>query len=59
LQGSQLRKHLAIREQLDLDDTLHKASRYAFLEEEDAKLAGKSQPPKAKDKAWKIYQEPR
>ena len=59
LQGSQLRKDLAIREPLDLDDALHRASRYAFLEEEDAKLAGKSQPPKVKDKAREVYQEPR
>jgi len=58
-QGSQLRKYLAIREPLDLDDALHTASRYAFLEEEDAKLAGKSQPPKAKEKAREVYKEPR
>ena len=41
----------------DLDDALHRASRYAFLEEEDAKLASKSQPPKAKEKARGDYQE--
>lgn len=59
LQGSQLRKDFAIREPKDLDDALHRASRYAFLEDEDAKMAVKLHPAKAKEKTREVYQEPR
>ncbi|KAG7548045.1 Integrase catalytic core [Arabidopsis suecica] len=59
LQGSLLCKDLAIREPKDLDDVLHRAYRYAFLEDEDAKLAMKHHPAKAKEKTRETYQEPR
>lgn len=59
LQGSQLRKDLTIREPIDLNDALHRASRYAFFEDEDAKMAVRLQPAKAKEKTRDIYQEPR
>ncbi|XP_010513758.1 PREDICTED: uncharacterized protein LOC104789810 [Camelina sativa] len=62
LPGSPLRKDLNIREPKDLDDTLHRASRFALVEEEDARLAEKtvsacSAP--AKDKNWDEYHKPR
>ncbi|XP_010481005.1 PREDICTED: uncharacterized protein LOC104773731 [Camelina sativa] len=55
LPGSPLRKDLNIRETKDLDDALHQASRYALMEEEDARLAAKktstpSYLPKAKSR---------
>ncbi|KAG7559444.1 Retrotransposon gag domain [Arabidopsis thaliana x Arabidopsis arenosa] len=59
LQGSQLRKDLAIREPKDLDDALNRASRYAFLEDKEAKLAAKHHPAKAKEKNRETHQEPR
>lgn len=55
LQGSQLRKDLVIRESKDLDDALHRASRYAFLEDEEAKLVAKHHPAKAKEKTRETH----
>ncbi|XP_010501816.1 PREDICTED: uncharacterized protein LOC104779123 [Camelina sativa] len=40
--GSPLRKDLNIREPKDLDDALHRASRFALDEDEDAQLAAKT-----------------
>ncbi|XP_023633085.1 uncharacterized protein LOC111828718 [Capsella rubella] len=59
--GSSLRKDLAIREPKDLDDALHRASRYALFEEEDAKLAAKSgaNRPTPQDRKREDYREPR
>ncbi|XP_023641368.1 uncharacterized protein LOC111831459 [Capsella rubella] len=59
--GSSLRKDLAIREPKDLDDALHRASRYALFEEEDAKLAAKSgaNRPTPRDRKREDYREPR
>ncbi|XP_010495712.1 PREDICTED: uncharacterized protein LOC104772849 [Camelina sativa] len=54
--GSPLRKDLNIREPKDLDDALHRASRFALDEEEEAQIAAKtndgqpSHPPKAKNR---------
>ncbi|XP_010424719.1 PREDICTED: uncharacterized protein LOC104709870 [Camelina sativa] len=53
--GSPLRKDLHIREPKDLDDALHRASRFALDEDKDAQLAAKivgqpSHPPKAKSR---------
>ncbi|XP_010456608.1 PREDICTED: uncharacterized protein LOC104738068 [Camelina sativa] len=53
--GSPLRKDLNIREPKDLDDALHRASRFVLHEDEDAQLANKtigqsSHPPKAKSR---------
>ncbi|XP_023638512.1 uncharacterized protein LOC111830517 [Capsella rubella] len=61
LPRSSLRKDLAIREPKDLDDALHRASKYALFEEEDAKLAAKSEAtrPAPRDRKREDYREPR
>ncbi|XP_010513726.1 PREDICTED: uncharacterized protein LOC104789778 [Camelina sativa] len=61
--GSPLRKDLNIREPKDLDDALHRASRFALDEEEEARIAAKTQdeqpshPPKVKNRVE--HHEPR
>ncbi|XP_010468555.1 PREDICTED: uncharacterized protein LOC104748645 [Camelina sativa] len=61
--GSPLRKDLNIREPKDLDDALHRASKFALDEEEEAQIAAKtndeqpSHPPKVKNRVE--HHEPR
>ncbi|XP_023634631.1 uncharacterized protein LOC111829555 [Capsella rubella] len=59
--GSSLRKDLAIRDPKDLDDALHRASRYTLFEEEYAKLAAKSgaNRPTPQDRKRENYRESR
>ncbi|XP_010497038.1 PREDICTED: uncharacterized protein LOC104774072, partial [Camelina sativa] len=60
--GSRLHVDLNIREATDLDEALHRGSRFAYVEEDEEKRANKLPPPRpavAKEKNRDTYQEPR